>query len=102
MIEISLSNIQKTFGYNNILKNINFDIKTGDKVSLIGENGCGKTTILELIIGNEVIDSGNITIRKGSTMGYLSQNQEIIYNNRTVKEIIYTSLKEINDILYLC
>ena len=59
MIEISLSNIQKTFGYNNILKNINFDIKTGDKVSLIGENGCGKTTILELIIGNEVIDSGN-------------------------------------------
>ena len=98
MIEISLSNIQKTFGYNNILKNINFDIKTGDKVSLIGENGCGKTTILELIIGNEVIDSGNITIRKGSTIGYLSQNQEIIYNNRTVKEIIYTSLKEINDI----
>ncbi len=98
MIEISLSNIQKTFGYNNILKNINFDIKTGDKVSLIGENGCGKTTILELIKGNEVQDNGFITIRKGSTIGYLSQNQETNYKNSTVKDILYNGLKDIVDL----
>ena len=98
MIEISLNNIQKTFGYNNILKDITFDIKTGEKVSLIGENGCGKTTILELIKGNEVQDNGFITIRKGSTIGYLSQNQETNYKNSTVKDILYNGLKDIVDL----
>ena len=49
MIEISLNNIKKSFGSNVILDGLNIEIKTGDKVSLIGENGSGKTTILNII-----------------------------------------------------
>ena len=49
MIEISLSNVKKSFGFKNILNGFNMEIKTGDKVSLIGENGSGKSTILNII-----------------------------------------------------
>ena len=46
MTEISLTNVTKTFGFKNILNGLNIEIKTGDRISIIGENGCGKTTIL--------------------------------------------------------
>ena len=97
MIEISLNNIKKSFGFKNILDGLNIEIKTGDKVSLIGENGCGKTTVLNIISGIENIDSGNIAIRNGSTIGYLNQQPETIYNNKTVTEVLYVGLKDIID-----
>ena len=50
MLEINLSNIKKSFGLNELLKGLNLEIKTGERVSLIGDNGCGKTTILKLIM----------------------------------------------------
>ena len=45
MLEIVLNKISKNYGNKKILKNINFEIKTNEKVALIGQNGCGKTTI---------------------------------------------------------
>ena len=98
MIEISLNNIKKTYGFKNILNGLNIEIKTGDRVSLIGENGCGKTTILNIISKNENIDSGNLAIRNGSTIGYLNQQPEIIYNGKIVKDILFDSLKEILEV----
>ena len=97
MIEISLNNIKKTFGFKNILDGLNIEIKTGDRVSVIGENGCGKTTILNIINSIESIDSGNVAIRKGAKIGYLNQQPENIYNNKIVKDILYESFKEILD-----
>ena len=95
MIEISLNNIKKSFGSNVILDGLNIEIKTGDKVSLIGENGCGKTTILKIINKEENIDSGNLAIRNGATIGYLSQQPETIYKEKIVKDILYDSLNNI-------
>ena len=97
MIEISLNNVKKSFGFKNILDGLNIEIKTGDKVSIIGENGCGKTTILNIISYIENVDSGNIAIRKNAKIGYLSQQPENIYNNKIVKDILYESFKEILD-----
>ena len=51
MIEISLNKISKGYGYNSVLNKLSFDIKTNDRVALIGTNGCGKTTTLRLIMG---------------------------------------------------
>ena len=45
MIEISLNNVKKTYGFKNILNDISFEIKAGERVALIGDNGCGKSTI---------------------------------------------------------
>ena len=73
MIEISLNKINKNYGFNSVLKDLSFDIKTNEKIALIGSNGCGKTTTLRLIMGEEVPDSGTINVRKGSTIGYLTQ-----------------------------
>ncbi len=73
MIEISLNKVNKNYGYNDVLKELSFDIKTGEKVALIGSNGCGKTTTLRLIMGIENADSGSINVRKDSTIGYLTQ-----------------------------
>ena len=98
MIEISLSNVKKSYGFKNILDGLSIEIKTGDKLSIIGENGCGKSTILNIISSLENIDSGLVTTRNGSTIGYLNQQPEIIYNNKIVKDILYESLKEILDL----
>lgn len=98
MIEISLNNVKKSFGFKNILNGLNLEIKTGDKVSIIGENGCGKTTILNIINLVESVDSGLVTIRNGSVIGYLNQQPETIYSNKIVKEILFDGLKEISNL----
>lgn len=98
MIEISLNNVKKTFGFKNILDGLNIELLTGDKVSLIGENGCGKSTILNIINNIEDADSGNVMIRKRTTIGYLNQQPEYIYNNKIVRDILYDSLDEIIEI----
>lgn len=77
MIEIELNNIKKNYGLKNVLDGVNFEVKTGERVSLIGENGSGKSTILKIINGDEKQNSGIINIRKNSTIGFLKQ----IYNN---------------------
>lgn len=98
MIEISLNNVKKTYGFKNILNGLSIEIKTGEKVSIIGENGCGKSTILNIISKLENVDSGLVTTRKGSIICYLNQQPEIIYNNKIVKDILYDSSKEILEI----
>ncbi len=96
MIEISLNKVNKNYGFNNVLKDLSFDVKTKERIALIGSNGCGKTTTLRLIMGLENIDSGNINVRKGATIGYLTQippleNDDILANDvylRGVKDLI--------------
>ena len=73
MIEISLNKINKNYGFKPVLNNLSFDIKSGERVALIGSNGCGKTTTLRLIMGLDEVDSGSINIRKGASIGYLCQ-----------------------------
>ena len=95
MIEISLNNIKKSFGFKNVLNEISFEIKTGERVSLIGDNGSGKSTILNIINGLENYDSGSLSIRKGAIIGYLTQQPEQIYKEKIVKDILYESNNKI-------
>lgn len=99
MIEINLNKIVKTYGFNNlVLDELSLEIKTGEIITLIGENGCGKSTILNIISGEESISSGTISIRKGNTIGYLKQNPDLREDNVTVKDVLYESVKEILEI----
>lgn len=98
MIEIELNNIKKNYGLKNILNGVNFEVKTGERIALIGVNGSGKSTILKLIIGNEVPDSGKINIRKGAAIGMLNQIYKVEEESITVSDFLYQSFEECIDI----
>ena len=98
MIEIGINKVSKSYGNNEVLRNINFEIKTGDKVSLIGQNGCGKTTLLKMICGEELPTSGEIFIRRGATTCILNQNSNEKWNNMIVKDILYSSFNKVKQL----
>ena len=98
MIEISLNKINKNYGYNSVLNGLSFDIKTNDRVALIGTNGCGKTTTLRLIMGLELPDSGNISIRKGASIGYLTQIPPLEEDNTKANDVFLRGVKDLIDL----
>lgn len=98
MLEIVLNNVNKSYGNKQIIKNVNFEIKTNEKVALIGPNGCGKTTILRLINREENPTSGDVFIRKDAKVEMLTQYPREYLNEIIVKDIIYDSFKEILEI----
>ena len=95
MIEIELKNIKKNYGLKNILDGFNLEIKTGEKVALIGQNGSGKSTILKIISKQESVDGGSVNIRKSSRIGILNQIYENEKDNKKVKSFLYEGLKDI-------
>jgi len=93
MIDINLSKISKSYGFDKVLNNIDLVVKTGEKVALIGPNGSGKSTILKIVGKEENVSSGEVSIRKGISIGYLSQipiNVDI-----KVKDYIYDTFKDL-------
>ena len=70
---LSVNNLLKSYDGNDILKDISFHIEANDKLGITGANGAGKTTLIKQIIGEEIPDSGSITLAKGVRPGYLSQ-----------------------------
>ena len=96
MIEISFNKVYKNYGFGNILDGVSFEVQTGEIVALIGNNGEGKSTILNIINKDENINDGIVTIRNGSKIGYLKQIVEK-EDNTTVQDILNRSLKEIFD-----
>ncbi len=67
-----------------LFANVDFDITKGEKVFLLGENGCGKTTLLKLICGMEELDKGTIKIGQNIEIGYYDQIQESLDTDKTV------------------
>lgn len=98
MIEIELNNVKKNYGLKNVLDGISFEIKTGERVALIGNNGSGKSTVLKIIAGEENLDFGKVNIRKNSKIGYLKQIYENEKENMLVKEFLYQSFIELINI----
>jgi len=73
MIELDIHNITKYYGANKIFQNISFNVKTGERIGFIGQNGCGKTTIMKIVMGMEDYQEGDINTRKDARVGYLNQ-----------------------------
>lgn len=93
MIDINFSKVNKSYGFDKVLNNIDLTIKTGEKIALIGPNGSGKSTILKIVGKEESINSGEVSIRKGVNIGCLSQIP--IEKDVLVKDYIYDTFKEL-------
>ncbi len=74
MIDISVSNLVKEFEVGSkILDGLTFQIDTGERVGLLGPNGCGKTTLLKILTGSMDYDEGEVVIAPGKRLGLISQ-----------------------------
>lgn len=85
MILLSLQGVQKSFGTNEVLRDASLTLQDGQRMGLVGVNGCGKSTLMKIIAGLESSDGGTITMQKGLKLGYLAQQGEV-GEGRTVLE----------------
>ena len=88
MIVLSCSNISKTYVVDDILKDISFTVEDGDKIGVIGLNGCGKTTLLNILADEISKDSGDIYVQKDLKIGYLKQHSNIESNHTIFNECL--------------
>ncbi|BCN31938.1 ribosomal protection-like ABC-F family protein [Anaeromicropila herbilytica] len=91
---LACNNIGKAFGINQILSNISFHVNEREKVAIIGLNGAGKSTLLKIIMNEMKADEGEVILQKGSTIGYLSQHQDLSSDHTIYEEMLETK-KEI-------
>lgn len=85
---LTLKNISKSFGERQLFRNLDMQIGKGEKVALIGANGCGKTTMLKIISGHLEADEGEVKIGSRVSIGYFSQEYEDLEARNTVLEEI--------------
>lgn len=74
---LSLEDVAKTYGEKTLFRHVTFGLEKGQKTGLIARNGRGKSTLMQIIVGKVLPDSGTVTLRKDIRVGYLSQNPEI-------------------------
>ena len=95
---LSVENISKSYGERILFQELFFGLSKGDKMALIANNGTGKSSMLKIIAGKDVSESGKITLRNGIRIGYLEQDP--IFNEAfTIKEFLENSNSEIMQII---
>ena len=96
---LECSNITKSFQGNILLKDITFKIEDHDKIAMIGVNGAGKTTILDILTGQQSYDSGNLFKNKELTIGYLKQQHDLNINQTIYENAldVFTPLLKIEN-----
>ncbi len=90
---ISLNDITVTFSGKDLFTNVSFQINKENKIGLVGKNGTGKSTLLKIIIGELTEYSGNVSIPKDTTIGYLPQYLAY-YDGKTVFDEAFTAFNE--------
>ncbi|QJE95012.1 ABC-F family ATP-binding cassette domain-containing protein [Luteolibacter luteus] len=74
---LSANEIRLSYGYQTLLDGVTLAVSAGEKVGLVGRNGCGKTSLLKILTGSQPADSGEISLRRALRVGYLPQEFEL-------------------------
>ena len=85
---LDCQNVSKSFGTDEILKNVSFHINDNEKAAIVGINGAGKSTLLKIIMQQLAADDGNIILSKNKTVGYLAQYQDVSGTNTIYEEVL--------------
>ena len=86
---LHIENLAKSYGDNNLFSNLNLDLKRGEKVALIGENGRGKTTLFKIILDNLNPDSGKVILGTNVNVGYYDQEQSDLNLDKTILDEVW-------------
>ena len=92
---LHIENLSKSFDDNKLFSNISFDLKRGEKVALIGENGRGKTTLLNIIMGKVKSDSGKAVLGTNVNIGYYDQEQSDLDYNKTILDEVWDAFPDL-------
>ena len=95
MTEFSFSHVNKNFGFKPVLKDLSFEVMTGERAALIGRNGTGKSTILKLLASEESPDSGEISLRRGANTALLEQIPRLRGKDATVYDVLCEPFAEV-------
>ncbi|MBF0199475.1 MAG: energy-dependent translational throttle protein EttA, partial [Planctomycetes bacterium] len=95
---LTLNNIVKNFGTRVILSELNLTINSGDRIGVLGVNGCGKSTLMRIIAGIDGQFEGERILRNNINMGYVAQEPPLD-EDKTVKENVMIGAKAILDLL---
>ena len=87
---LSCQNISKSFGTDEVLKDISFHIEANEKAAIVGINGAGKSTLLKIIMQEETADSGEVILAKDKTIGYLAQYQDVSGHHTIYDEVLHS------------
>jgi ATP-binding cassette subfamily F protein 3 len=93
---LSVNNISKSYNTRYLFSDISFTISVKDRIAVIGQNGTGKTTLFEIISGNISPDSGSVSVRRGTSIGYLRQDIKTTSRHRLLDEVVSSSAEIID------
>lgn len=85
---LSVEHFTKSFGENELFCDISFEVKRGEKIAILGQNGTGKTTLLKMIQGMEPVDAGTATTGANVEIGYYDQEHNVLHEEKTIFEEI--------------
>ena len=84
---LNLENVSKSYGVRPLLTEVSLGIGSGDRIGIVGRNGDGKTTLLEVMTGIEQADTGRVSRSRGLLVGYLHQGDELV-DTHSVREAV--------------
>lgn len=90
-------NLSKSFGDNHLFSNVDFHIRRGERVFIIGENGCGKTTLFNMLLGKTAFDSGMVDYGAQVDLGYFDQMQSNLDLNKTALDEIWDAFPNMTE-----
>ena len=98
MVDIQVRNLTKFFVIGeNLLDNLSFEIQEGERVAILGRNGCGKTTLFNILTGQMDYDSGEVYVNPNKRLGLISQIPKYP-QGYTVEDVLRCAFHELRNI----
>ena len=85
---LTVSNLSKSYGERNLFSDLSFSVTAKTRIALIGPNGCGKTTLLDILSGEAIPDTGKIIPKRNTTIGYLKQELPALSDHSLLQAVI--------------